>query len=167
MVSHSNYYSIVNPKTGKIINRNITNNHNDVSVTEMSINTMQDSRGLSWQGSASGATIWDPRTNDVYLIDMRSGMFGSTVDGIVEDEHHTMWLATDHGVTNVVPQKQYDGKWNFVIRSFNNRDGLQNGPYNQRSLCYSPDGKVLVGGQGGLDIIKLGGRPQGKDDERP
>ncbi len=167
MVSHSNYYSIVNPKTGKIINRSITNNHNDVSVTEMSINTMQDSRGLSWQGSASGATIWDPKTNDVYLIDMRSGMFGSTVDGIVEDEHHTMWLATDHGVTNVVPQKQYDGKWNFVIRSFNNRDGLQNGPYNQRSLCYSPDGKVLVGGQGGLDIINPRRMGKGRLKEHP
>ena len=153
MVSHSVYYSIINPKTKKVINRNITDNHNNISITETSINAMQDSRGLSWQGSSSGATIWDPKTNEVYLIDMRSGMFGSTVNSMIEDERHTMWLVTDHGVTNVVPQKVADNKWNFVVRSFNNRDGLHGSPYNQRSLCYTPDGKILVGGQGGLDII--------------
>ena len=84
---------------------------------------------------------------------MRSGLLGSTVNGIIEDDRHTMWVVTDHGVSNVVCQKMFEGKWRFVIRSFNSRDGLQNGPYNQRSICYTPDGKILVGGQGGLDII--------------
>ncbi|MBQ8152555.1 MAG: hypothetical protein IJ069_02590 [Prevotella sp.] len=167
MVSHSVFYSIINPKTKKVINRNIANNHNDISITETSINAMQDSRGLSWQGSASGATIWDPKTNEVYLIDMRSGLIGSTVTGMVEDEHHTMWLVTDHGVSNVVPQKKFDGKWNFVVRSFNNRDGLQGAPYNQRSVCYTPDGKILVGGQGGLDIINPRKMGHGRFTERP
>lgn len=125
MVSHSVFYSIINPKTKKVINRQFPDGQNEINVTLTSINAMQDSRGLSWQGSASGATIWDPKTNLLYLIDMRSGMFGSTVNGIVEDERHTMWLVTDHGVTNVVPQKTFGNKWNFVVRSFNNRDGLR------------------------------------------
>ena len=167
MVSHSKYYSIINPKTRKIINRDITDNHNDIGVTESSINAMQDSRGLSWQGSSSGATIWDPKTNEVYLIDMRSGLLGSTVNGIVEDKRHNMWLVTDHGISLVVPQKRFGNKWNFVVRSFNNRDGLQTGPYNQRSLCYSPDGILLVGGQGGLDIINPDKMGQGRLKEHP
>ncbi len=167
MVSHSMFYSIINPKTKKVINRNIVDNHNNISISENSINAMQDSRGLSWQGSSSGATIWDPKTNEVYLIDMRSGLLGSTVNGIIEDDRHTMWLVTDHGVSNVVLQKRYDGKWNFVIRSFNNRDGLQNGPYNQRSICYTPDRKILVGGQGGLDIINPHKMGKGRLTERP
>ena len=78
-----------------------------------------------------------------------------------------MWLVTDHGVSNVVPQKRYNGKWNFVVRSFNNRDGLQGAPYNQRSVCCTPDGKILVGGQGGLDIINPRKMGQGRFTERP
>ena len=153
MVGHSRYYSIINPKTRKVINRNIEDNKNGIGITETSICCMQDSRGLAWQGSASGASIWDPKTNEVYLIDMRSGLMGSTVNGIIEDERHGIWLITDHGVSNIVPQKEWSGKWNFVLRSYNNRDGLQNGPFNQRAICYTPDGKVLTGGQGGMDII--------------
>ncbi len=167
MVSHSIFYSIINPKTNKVINRHIANNHNDISITETSINTMQDSRGLSWQGSSSGATIWDPKTNEVYLIDMRSGLIGSTVNGIVEDERHTMWIVTNHGVSNVVPQKDSEDKWSFVVHSFNKRDGLQGAPYNQRSICYTPGGKVLVGGQGGLDIINPRKMGKGRFTERP
>lgn len=167
MVAHSVFYSIINPKTKKVINRNIADNHNDISITETSINGMQDSRGLSWQGSSSGATIWDPKTNEVYLIDMRSGLLGSTVNGIVEDDRHTMWIVTDHGVSNVVVQKRFGNKWNFVVRSFNNRDGLQNGPYNQRSICYAPDGKILVGGQGGLDVIDPHKMGKGRFTELP
>ncbi|MBQ7419615.1 MAG: hypothetical protein IJV17_02615 [Prevotella sp.] len=167
MVSHSKYYSIINPKTRKVINRNVSDNKNDVSITETSICGFQDSRGLSWQGSVSGATIWDPKTNDVYLLDMRSGLFGSTVNGITEDQHHTIWLSTDHGVTNIVPEQYPNGKWHFLVRSFNNRDGLQNGPYNQRSICMTPDGKVLIGGQGGLDIIDLNRMVKGRFVEKP
>lgn len=152
MVSHSNYYSIVNPVTKKVINRNINDNKEGIGIGESSICTMQDSRGLSWQGSALGATVWAPKTNDVYLIDMRSGLYGSTVNGIVEDNRHTIWMITDHGVSNIIPV-QKDGKWTFIVRSFNSNEGLQTGPFNQRAICYTKDGLVLVGGQGGLDII--------------
>lgn len=152
MVSHSNFYSIVNPVSGKIINRNIMDNKEGIGITENSICTMEDSRGLAWQGSSSGATIWDTKTNAVYLIDMRSGLLGSTVNAMVEDNNHTVWLVTDHGVSNVIPQ-QKDGRWNFIIRTFNSNDGLQNGPFNQRAMCKTADGLILVGGQEGLDVI--------------
>ena len=152
MVSHSNFYSIVNPVSGKIINRNIIDNKEGIGITESSICTMEDSRGLAWQGSSSGATIWDTKTNAVYLIDMRSGLLGSTVNAMVEDNNHTVWLVTDHGVSNVIPQ-QKDGRWNFIVRTFNSNDGLQNGPFNQRAMCKTADGLILVGGQEGLDVI--------------
>ena len=167
MVTHSLFYSIINPETRKVITRNLVDNKDNVTITENSINGMEDSRGLAWQGSSSGATVWDSKTNRVYMVDMRSGLYGSTVNGIVEDERHTMWLVTDHGVSNVVPQKQWDGSYKFVVRSYNNRDGLQDGPYNQRSVCFTNDGKLLVGGQGGLDIIDPRRMGKGRGAEHP
>lgn len=167
MVGHSSFYSLINPKTFRIVNRNLKDNKNGIPITETTITLMEDSRGLAWQGSTSGATVWDPKTNEVYLIDMRSGLFGSTVNGIAEDDRHTMWLVTDHGISNVIPQQQEDGRYTFVVRSYNSRDGLQNGPYNQRSICYTPLGLLLVGGQGGLDALSPKNLGKGRMKEVP
>ena len=167
MVAHSRFFSLLNPKTMKVVNRDATKNPNGVLITETSITGMEDSRELNWQGTASGATIYDPKTKNVYLIDMKSGLFGSTVNSIIEDDHHAVWVDTDHGVSRIIPQQQEDGTWTFVVRSYNNRDGLQNGPYNQRSMCYTPDGLILVGGQDGLDIINPQQMGKGRIKERP
>ena len=167
MVAHSKFYSLINPKTFRIVNRDITNNHNNIDINETSILVLEDSRGLAWQGSTSGATVWDPKTNEVYLLDMRSGLLGSTVNGIVEDANHSMWLVTDHGISNVIVQHQDDGRYTFIVRSYNSRDGLQVGPYNQRSTCYTPTGMLLVGGQGGLDVLNPGGIGKDRVKEEP
>ena len=153
LVSHSKYYSLVNPKTFRIVNQGSIERLNEVGGAEMSITCMEDSRQLIWQGSASGASVVDPRTGRYYLLDMRSGLIGSTVNSIVEDDGHTMWLVTDHGISNVIPQQHDDGRWTFFVRSYSNRDGLQNGPYNQRSAVFTEAGLLLVGGQNGLDIL--------------
>ena len=162
LVAHSHYCSLINPKTFRVVNLDITKNRNGIPITEMSIMAIEDSRGLIWQGSTSGATIWDPKTGEVYLIDMRQGLFGTSVTGIVEDDKHTLWMVTDYGISNVIPQRQDDGRYSFIVRSFNSREGLQNGPYNQRSICYTNVGLILVGGQGGLDIIN----PRNMEDNR-
>ena len=167
LVSHSQYLSYINPKTFQICNFNISNNRDDVPMAESGITALEDSRELIWQGSTQGATIWDRKTGHVYLLDMKSGFFGSTVNSIIEDSKHTIWLATDHGVSNVVPTKQDDGTWSFVVRSYNNRDGLQDGPYNQRSMCYTTDGLILVGGQRGLDVINPKNMGKGRIREVP
>ena len=84
---------------------------------------------------------------------MTHGLFGSSVCSILEDHEHTMWVVTDHGVSKIIPEKQEDGNWQFTVSSYNNRDGLQQETYNQRSTCLTHDGLILIGGQGGLDVI--------------
>ena len=84
---------------------------------------------------------------------MNSGLIGSSVVGIAEDQLHTMWVVTEHGISNVVPKKEENGEWSFLVRSFSSKDGLQQGPYNQRSVCRTHDGLILVGGLSGVDVI--------------
>jgi hypothetical protein len=78
-----------------------------------------------------------------------------------------MWVATDHGVSNITPLKQDDGTWTFTIRNFNSRDGLQPGPFNQRAIFCSRTGELLIGGQDGLDIISTLKLGDGNSKERP
>jgi len=167
IVGTSWYYCFVNPVTGKLANRVIPEAPNVTVNTSNTVCVMEDSRGLIWQGSSSGACVYDQQRNQVYLLDMTSGLIGSSVCSIVEDKNHSMWVVTDHGVSKISPQRQDDGSWQFVIRSYTARDGLKNVTYNQRSAYLTRDGLILVGGQDGIDVIDPKGLSDAASKERP
>jgi signal transduction histidine kinase len=149
------------------VNLEIPENPN-INVSTGNTNyAIEDSRGLIWHGSNVGIIVYDPKTKFQKLIDMTDGLFGSSINSLIEDKQHNIWAVTDHGVSNIIPQKQDDGTWQFNIRSFNSRDGLQKATYNQRSTWLTRDGKVLIGGQGGLDIINPALLQENKSKERP
>ena len=153
IAAHSAYYSLINPVSGKVANITIPSVPGQAAAAPSSVCVMEDSRELIWQGSMSGCCVFDPKTGWQKLLDMNNGLLGSSVVGLAEDIRHTMWVVTEHGISNVTPQKEENGTWSFIIRSFSTKDGLQQGPYNQRSISVCRDGKVLVGGYSGLDII--------------
>ena len=153
MVGHDVYYSIINPVSGKLINGVIPEDPALTSHARSSAYIIEDSRGLLWQGANSGAYILDPKTKRVTLLDMTKGLYGSSVCSITEDRNHAVWVVTDHGVSRIVLQQQDGGEWKYIVRSFDARDGLQPGTYNFRSVRLTRNGQLLVGGQGGLDII--------------
>ena len=153
IAGHSAYYSLINPVSGKVVNVQIPTVAGQAQAAPATVCVMEDSRGLIWQGSMSGCCVYNPKTGWQKLLDMNSGLFGSSVVGIAEDLHHTMWVVTEHGVSNVTPQAEENGTWSFLVHSFSTKDGLQQGPYNQRSVSVTHDGKVLIGGYNGLDII--------------
>ena len=153
MVGHSNFYSLINPVSGKAMNFTIPTPPGQSAPMATSVCVIEDSRGLIWQGSTAGCCIFDQKTNRQTLLDMNSGLIGSSVVGIAEDKLHTMWVVTEHGISNVMPKKEENGEWTFLVRSFTTKDGLQQGPYNQRSISCTHDGLILVGGIGGVDII--------------
>ncbi|MBR2113772.1 MAG: hypothetical protein IJ929_03760 [Prevotella sp.] len=166
MMGTSWYYCFINPVTGELVNRVIPE---DPSVPVQPGNTvcvMEDSRGLIWQGSASGVLVYDQQRKTVRLLDMQSGLFGSNVCSITEDTNHAMWVVTDHGVSKVTPVLD-NGKWNLSVSSYNSRDGLMQGAYNQRSTCLTHDSLLLIGGQGGLDVINPKALSVVKKKERP
>jgi len=169
LLGNSEYYAMIHPGTFKVINGSFPSetDRRAITVSAATTQAVLDSRGLLWQCSPSGVVVYDRKTGQKELFDMKSGMHGSNAVSVVEDTHHTMWVATDHGVSNITPQKQDDGTWTFTIRSFNDRDGLQPGPYNQRAIYCSLSGELLLGGQEGLDIISTLKLGEGNATERP
>ncbi|MBQ8989004.1 MAG: hypothetical protein IJ067_04880 [Prevotella sp.] len=153
MAGHSQFFSYINPVSGQVKNDSIPVIPGQPAAMAATVCVMEDSRGLIWHGSTSGCCIVDKKTGQQTLLDMNSGLFGSSVVGIAEDQLHTMWVVTEHGISNVTPKKEENGGWSFLVRSFSSRDGLQQGPYNQRSISCTRDGLILVGGMGGVDVI--------------
>lgn len=161
------YWVFLNPVTGQLCPREIPDATRFPSQIGNSVSVIEDSRGFIWQGSFCGALVYDQKRKTCNLLDMEDGLLGSSVCSIVEDLQHNIWIVTDHGVSKVVPQQQEDGTWQFNISSYNNSDGLQQAVYNQRSTCLTHDGKILIGGQGGLDIINPKAMTDVKIKERP
>ena len=153
MIGHSQFYSLINPVSGKIVNITIPAIPGQQAAMPSTTSVLEDHRGLIWHGSTAGCCIVNQKTGKQTMLDMNSGLFGSSVVGMVEDLSHNMWIVTEHGISNVVPKKEEDGEWSFIVRSFSNKDGLQDGPYNQRSVSRTKDGLILVGGLGGVDVI--------------
>lgn len=166
LVSHTEFYSLVNPRTMEIKNCRIEDQHRDIPLIPTSDHVIEDSRGLVWQSTASGVTIQDLEHHNNYLLNAKSGLYGSAI-GLVEDHHHAMWVVTQYGMSKIIPQQQDGEKWNFVVRSFNNRDGLQDAPFNRRSAVLTPDGKIVVGGYEGIDIIDTEDMAGAKSEEDP
>ena len=161
VLGNSEYFALIHPGTFKVINGSIpaAKGQKAITVSTATSHAVMDSRGLIWLCSPAGVAIYDRKHNQTTLLDMKSGLHGSNAVSVTEDTRHSMWVATDHGVSNITPQEQPDGTWTFTVRSYNERDGLQPGPFNQRAIYCSRSGELLIGGQDGLDIIstlKLG-----------
>ena len=167
LLGNSEYCSVIHPKTYQIINIPVPHDETTYTISSATIQAIWDKRDLIWQAASSGLSIYDRKTGKTRLLDMKSGFFGSNVTSITEDAQQTIWVTTDHGISNVVPQKGEDGEWHFTVRSFNEHDGLQPGPFNQRAICYTSTGMILVGGQDGLDIINTKNLAVGHLDEKP
>ena len=169
LLGNSEYYALIHPGNFKVINGTFPqdNSLKAITVSTATTQAVWDSRGLLWQCSPSGVVIYDRKTGQKTLLDMKSGLYGSNAVSVTEDTRHTMWVATDHGLSNVTPQKQEDGTWTFTIRNFNDRDGLQPGPFNQRAIFCSRSGELLLGGQDGLDIISTLKLGNGDNQEKP
>ena len=167
LLGNAEYCSVIHPKTYQIINIPVPHDETTYTISSATIQAIWDKRGLVWQAASSGLSIYDRKTGKTRLLDMKSGFFGSNVTSITEDAQQTIWVTTDHGISNVVPQKGEDGEWHFTVRSFNEHDGLQPGPFNQRAICYTSTGMILVGGQDGLDIINTKNLAVGHLNEKP
>ena len=167
LLGNAEYCSVIHPKTYQIINIPVPHDETTYTISSATIQAIWDKRDLIWQAASSGLSIYDRKTGKTRLLDMKSGFFGSNVTSITEDAQQTIWVTTDHGISNVVPQKGEDGEWHFTVRSFNEHDGLQPGPFNQRAICYTSTGMILVGGQDGLDIINTKNLAAGHLNEKP
>lgn len=167
LAGNSEYCALINPLNFRVINMPAPRNENTFTISRATTQVIMDSRNLIWQASPSGLSIADRTNGRSYLLDMKSGFYGSNVSSVVEDDNHTIWAVTDHGVSNVIPQQDDEGNWTFTVRSYNDRDGLQPGPFNQRSIYYSHSGLVLVGGLDGLDIINTKKLTANKLKEKP
>ncbi|MBM6993440.1 MAG: response regulator [Prevotella sp.] len=151
IIGHAVNYSVLDLKTGKV--ENFKGNRSGQPFLSPQINQIyEDSRGIIWMATASGMNAYDPKTDQLAILDWQVGITGAVGCSVIEDHFHNMWLVSDHGVARVVVQWNKT-QWEFFTNSYNSLDGLQSRQFNYRAITLTHNGLIVVGGQDGLNII--------------
>lgn len=112
----------------------------------------EDSRGLIWVCTREGLNIYNQKSDELKIMSVEDGLSSQYIAGIVEDNNKNMWITTAKGITNIVVEA--DGKSsNYTYRCYvyDDKDGLQNCEFNQRSIAKLASGDIMMGGLYGIN----------------
>ena len=165
LIGHSNYFSSFNPRTLRFENYNQTKGGRQFLNNHLE-QIYEDSRGLIWLVTPSGLNVYDMLSDQLYSITSDNGLGGYSAIALAEDAGRQMWVATDKGVSRLIVGKTPEGGWTFDSFNFTSLDGLQRRQFNGRSMLATADGKVLIGGQEGVNVLMHDSKPTPNDNLR-
>lgn len=151
LIGHSNNFSKLNIHTNRISNYNATRSGKPFSSTVVN-QIMCDSRGIIWLATASGLNAYDPKTDQLSVVEVSEAATNAEVEAISEDRHGYIWVSASNIVSRVSVRNE-NNEWHFYVNSFSESDGLQSRIYNKRSMVLSSDGNIIVGGMEGISFI--------------
>lgn len=117
----------------------------------------EDSRRRVWVATRSGLHVYDPVCDELYEVPLDAESSQQPVSGIVEDDRQEMWVTAGGRLLNIVPASDpQTGKLTFSCHAYTDKDGLQNGDFNQRALKLLHTGEVVAGGLYGINYFRPG-----------
>lgn len=103
-----------------------------------------DSKGKIWFGTRGGGLVYfDPDNQKFTTYDMEDGLPNNVIYGILEDDHHNLWISSNKGIS----------KFNYLtkeIRNFTVDHGLVGNQFNYKSYFKTADGTMYFGAVNGL-----------------
>ncbi|MCX6151208.1 MAG: ATP-binding protein [Ignavibacteriales bacterium] len=105
----------------------------------------EDKAGNLWVCTYDGGlNKFDKTTGKFIHFNMKNGLPGNVVYGVLEDSVGNLWISTNNGLSKFNPQAQ-------SFMNYDNRDGLQGTEYNSGSFYKSKDGEMFFGGINGFN----------------
>ncbi len=112
----------------------------------------QDVDGNIWIGTRSGLNIFNPESDHLSVINQQNGLSNNVVYGIAEDHNHNLWVTTAKGLSNLVVQNAANGGSNQIF-NYDSSDGLQEYELNERAICSTSLGEIVLGGLNGINVF--------------
>ncbi len=90
-----------------------------------------------------GICYFDPLTNSSEFFTTSNGLSNNTTYSIRLDKEGNLWISTDHGISMFNPDTRQ-------FRVYGPTDGLKINEFNADASFMSADGRIFMGGMGGL-----------------
>lgn len=156
IIGHSQGLSLLNIKTLKITDlpgHDVNGATPSGAAIYASVNQIcRDSRGLVWVATISGLKVYDDTDNRLYTVNLQEKHPYTDVCAIAEDRSGTMWVTTGGSVKSIRLKRESGGLM-FYVNTYGRPDGLQTRTLNKRSILCLRDGRVLIGGSDGVNVI--------------
>jgi len=104
----------------------------------------EDSKNRIWVGTnGGGLNLWNESDDVFECYDIKDGLPGNIINGILEDSDGILWISTNNGLSKF----NYDS---LEITNYNSHDGLQGNRFNRNAVYRDKDGILYFGGINGL-----------------
>lgn len=110
---------------------------------------LQDSRGRIWVATREGLNLFDPEKGTFRVLKDTDGLQDNTIHTLLEDNAGKIWLSTSKGLS-VVSDKGEE----WIIRNFDQHDGLQSVAFNENAALKLSSGELIFGGPAGFNRIR-------------
>jgi ligand-binding sensor domain-containing protein/signal transduction histidine kinase len=99
-----------------------------------------------WIGTHNGLNRFNPRTEMFAWFSKKDGLPDNVIKGLALDATGKLWVSTNKGIC----------RWDIKDRTHKNfvkADGLQSNEFNDRSALRLKDGRILMGGIRGFNVL--------------
>jgi signal transduction histidine kinase/ligand-binding sensor domain-containing protein/ActR/RegA family two-component response regulator len=102
--------------------------------------------GRIWIATPSGLSAFDRNTLAMEHFDDLPALGNSPLMGLAFDPHGTLWISAPYGLLRYNPQTR-------KLAALYGRDGLAALPFTANAMAMDPNGRLIVGGTFGLNIV--------------
>ena len=118
-------------------------------INVRSILLTADSRTL-WVGLDNGLVAYDPEgASPIATLTVRDGLSHNTIFALAEDDYHSVWASTKHGISRITPASN-----DYRCTAYKEADGLGGISFNPHATTRLSDGTILMGALGSIVTIK-------------
>lgn len=152
-LGHSLGVSIIDWRTGRVENIDGSKRKDGGRLASLSVNQVYvDSRGLLWIATGSGLNVYDAKADRLYNVNLHGSHVHEEVCAIAEDQDGLMWLTSGNELKSVGISRS-SGSPQFFINTYTVSNGLQSRLFNKRAMLCLRDGRILVGGIDGVNVV--------------
>lgn len=152
-IGHSQGVSLLKPGARRFQNIGQRGDRLGNHLSSLSVNQVTyDASGRLWIANTSGLNVLEPKEMLLQSVNLQNQNSHAEVCAIAEDHYHNIWVSTSDGLKRISIRQDKDED-HFLITSYEQAGGLQNRLFNKRSILCLRDGRVLVGGIDGINIV--------------
>ena len=96
--------------------------------------------------NGGGLSLYQPKTEDFRTWTTLNGLPNNTIKGVLEDNHHNLWLATNDGLSNFMIKSN-------SFRNYTQADGLQGSEFLFNAYAKNKAGEMFFGGTSGMNVF--------------
>lgn len=152
-IGHSQGISLLQKGGHRFQNIGASGDRKGNKLTSLSVNqVLYDSKGRLWIANTSGLNVFDPSRSLLSNVNLQNQNSHTEVCALAEDQNQHIWASTSNGLIRISAGQGKEAD-HYTITSYGHDGGLQNRLFNKRSILCLRDGRILVGGIDGINIV--------------